>query len=107
MLVWRGWGILVLVLGAVCGGGGTAIGVALGGATDHANLGTAVGLALAGVAIWFLGKHLNRPVPGYHPQTGQPVTYRNQHQFFFVPMQFFGPVAGAAAVAAAVIALTS
>ncbi|SHG56630.1 hypothetical protein [Streptoalloteichus hindustanus] len=107
MLVWTGWGVLVFVLLALGGGGGTGIGVALGGATDHANLGTAVGLAVAGVAIWFLGQRLNRPVQGFHPQTGQPVMFRNQHRFFFVPMQYFGPLAGVGAVVAAVIALTS
>jgi hypothetical protein len=100
--VWSGWGILTLLIGAACGAGGTGIGVALGGARDHANLGTAVGLAVAGVLIWFVGQRLNRPATGTHPA---PVT--NRHRFFFVPMQYWGPLAGVGAIVAAVLNFTS
>jgi hypothetical protein len=44
MIVWTGWGILTFLLAAA--GGGSGIGEALGGAGDHANLGTAVGFAV-------------------------------------------------------------
>ena len=93
MIVWRGWGVLALLIGGLGGGLGTGLGVALGGARDRANYGTVTGLLLAAVAIWFVGSALNKPKPGYHPATGQPVLFRNQHSLFFVPMQFWGPIA--------------
>lgn len=94
MIVWTGWGFLALIIGAVGGAGGTGIGVALGGRTDGPNVGTAVGLMLAGVVIWFVGSKLNAPRSGFDQQTGQPVMYRNRHTMFWVPMQFLGPLAG-------------
>ncbi|RCV49127.1 hypothetical protein [Marinitenerispora sediminis] len=89
MIIWRGWGILVLLISAVLGGPGTfAAEVLLG--PDLMNFGTAGGLALAGIAVFFIGQRLNRPRPGYHPATGQPVMFGNSHTFFFVPMQYWG-----------------
>ena|SRR5689334_11154159 len=106
MIVWSGWGILALLIAAAGGAGGTGIGVALGGATDRANPGTAVGLALAAIAIWLVGQRLNRPTRAFHPQTGQAETNANRHRFFFVPMQYWGPLLGLAAVAVGIQAFT-
>ncbi|SDN11927.1 hypothetical protein [Allokutzneria albata] len=98
MIVWTGWGILTILIAAIGGAGGSGIGVALGGPSDSANLGTVIGLLLAGVAIWFVGERLNRPVQGFDQATGQPVLYRNRHRLFWVPMQYFGPIVGLAAL---------
>ncbi|GAA3999846.1 hypothetical protein GCM10022247_20210 [Allokutzneria multivorans] len=98
MIVWTGWGILALLIAALGGGGGSGIGVALGGPSDSPNLGTVIGLALAAVAIWFVGERLNRPVQGFDQNTGQPVLYRNRHRLFWVPMQYFGPILGLTAL---------
>jgi hypothetical protein len=97
VIVWSGWGILALLLAAAGGGGGTAIGETLGGAADHANPGTSVGLVVAAVAIWLVGRRLNRPLPGYHPRTGEKSVFGNRHRFFFLPMHYWGPIVGAAA----------
>jgi hypothetical protein len=107
VIVWTGWGVLTLLLTAAFSLGGTGIGVALGGPTDSANLGTAVGVALAGVAIWFVGRRLNRGVAGYDSRTGQPTVITNRHTFFWLPMQYWGPVAGVGAVAVAIVSLTA
>lgn len=107
VIVWRGWGVLALLIAAAGGGLGTGLGVALGGATDHANVGTGVGLMVAAVVIWIVGKRMNAPRLGFDSITGQPVVYRNQHALLFIPMQFWGPIAGAAGIAALIIGLAS
>ena len=46
----------------------------------------------AGVMTWYLGKWMNRGSIRQlvDPQTGQTVTLRNDHSFFFVPVQWWG-----------------
>ncbi|UFS93411.1 hypothetical protein [Nocardia huaxiensis] len=85
MIVWRGWGILVVVFLLV----GFFVGQALGKGVDMPEAGASVGTLAASVAIWFLGSHLNRPVEGYDQETGQPRVYKNAHTLFFIPMQYW------------------
>lgn len=105
MIIWTGWGILALLLTAAGGALGTTVGTALGAPPDEANLGSALGLALAAYAIWAIGQRLNRPVEGFDPATGQPVLYRNRHRFWLVPLQYWAPPVGAAAAVVAGIAV--
>lgn len=101
MIVWKGWGILVVPLAAICIGPLVGLAETLIGPGTGA-IGAAVGLVLAGVLTYLLGTYLNKPVPGYHPQTGQPVMYRNGHSLFFVPVQFWGFIMLAGSVVALV-----
>lgn len=89
MIIWKGWGILVvLIAGALAGIGGATLGSALG--TDEASgIGAAGGLALAAPLVFFVGQRFNAPVAGYDPRTGQPTTFRNAHTLFFIPMQYW------------------
>ncbi|HIY39865.1 MAG TPA: hypothetical protein H9836_01905 [Candidatus Nocardiopsis merdipullorum] len=96
MIIWQGWGILVVLIGALftapLGFGAASL---LG--EDNAAVGAGTGLILAAIAVYLAGNKLNAPVQGYDPSTGQPVMYRNRHTFFFVPMQYWGfilPVLG-------------
>ncbi|TQN33122.1 hypothetical protein FHX37_3121 [Haloactinospora alba] len=90
MVIWKGAGILVLVIALPLAGlGGVSLGSALGSDTAS-GIGAAGGLALAAVAVYFLGQRLNAPTPGYHLRTGAPVNFRNGHTLFFVPMQYWG-----------------
>ncbi|QBI52660.1 hypothetical protein [Streptomonospora litoralis] len=89
MIIWRGWGILALLITVLfCLPAGLGIEALLG--SEFVPFGIAAALVLAGVSVFLLGQRLNAPRPGYHPQTGQPVLYRNQHTLFFVPMQYVG-----------------
>ncbi|KAA9166889.1 hypothetical protein FPZ12_001475 [Amycolatopsis acidicola] len=106
MIVWSGLGFLTLLIAAAGGGGGSGIGVAFGGPSDHANVGTGIGLMLAGVVIWFVGQRLNRPVTVASPLDGRPTEVRNRHRFFWIPMQYCGPIASLAGVGALIVALT-
>lgn len=56
MIIWRGWGILAILIGGACAGLGAAMGVA-----NPALRPIFIGLMLVagGVGTWFLGNHLN------------------------------------------------
>ncbi len=75
--------------------------------SGQANLGTAVGLALAGLAVSFIGRRVNEPVAGFDPQAGQPVQNRNRHTLFFVPLQYIGPLAWIGSGILAIVLLAS
>ncbi|MFC4563374.1 hypothetical protein ACFO4E_16035 [Nocardiopsis mangrovi] len=104
MIVWRGWGILVLLIAAVLGGPATLLAEVLLG-PELMNFGTAGGLAVAGVVVFFAGSRLNAPHPGYDPRTGAPVMAGGGHTFFFVPMQYWGFVLLAASLVTTVVTL--
>ena len=70
-------------------------------------LGTALGCALASVAVWLVGTRLNRPRPSFDPQTGAPVQVGHMHRLWFVPVQYLGVLGGVGAVVLAVVALTA
>jgi hypothetical protein len=69
MIIWRGWGILVVL---ICGlGGGLA-----GGLSKGNLIAVGLGLAASAAGIWFLGRWLNqtRPKAAYEAA----VEYRSQ-----------------------------
>lgn len=96
MIIWKGWGILVVLIAVplaalssvIAGSIGTAV-VGPQNADLIAPLGAAVGLAIAAIAVFALGRWMNAPVPGFDPQTGQPVYFKNRHSLFFIPMQWW------------------
>ncbi|MFD0774703.1 hypothetical protein ACFQZ2_12265 [Streptomonospora algeriensis] len=106
MIIWRGWGILTVLIAAVCCiPMGLLVESALG--SEVAPFGVALGLVAAGILVFFLGQRLNAPKPGFHPQTGRQVLFRNQHTLFFIPMQYCGVVLLGAAVLVTVMSLLS
>jgi hypothetical protein len=105
--VWTGWGILAIPLFALGALGGTSVGIVLGlGEGDlgggASNPGTVVGLLVAGVTTWILGRRLNRPRPGFDPRTGRPVKVANRHRLMQVPLQYVGVCGGVLALVIAV-----
>ena len=90
MVIWSGWGILVIPIAATMSFLGVGIASSVG---LSAQMGLIVGCALAGVPIWFAGRRLNRPVDGYHPRTGERVVYKDQHTLFWIPMQHYAFIA--------------
>jgi hypothetical protein len=98
MLIWRGWGILVLLIAFACAAPCALIaGALLGEGTEP--MGAGIGILLGAVGVFFAGRKLNAPRQGFHPQTGQPVQHRNAHTFFFVPMQYWSFILPVAAIA--------
>ena len=94
MLIWSGLG-LVVVLIAMLGMGAGGILAILTNVGGH--IGSGLGLAGAGAVIWITGKKLNDKADEdlLNPETGEVVRlrHRNKHSLFFVPMQWWGPVA--------------
>lgn len=105
MLIWSGWGILVVPVTLLVGGGVTVL---LGALLNAAGLDRMVGLALAAgllaaaAANWWVGRWLNGR-PGrvlLDPATGQQVVLRRRHSLFFIPAHWWAvPLAVAAAIA--------
>jgi hypothetical protein len=85
MLIWTGWGGLSPALFLVGTLGFAGIFDVLG---VNPRAGGVVGALLAGIAVWFVGIRMNRPVPGYDRNTGEAVMYKNQHTLFWIPMQY-------------------
>lgn len=90
MIVWSGWGILVVLIAGLAAG----IGVAAGG-TAHASLGMGLGAILGAVGIWFLGRRLNGPTSErllVDPKTGQQVMLRCKNTLFWINMEWWAIV---------------
>ncbi|WP_375465363.1 hypothetical protein [uncultured Methylobacterium sp.] len=102
LLIWSGWGILVLPVVM-----GTAIAVgALGGlalrALNHPELtflAVSLGLFAAAAANWLVGRRLNGTPPRelIDPTTNQRVLLHRLHRLFWIRMEYWSlPVALAA-----------
>lgn len=90
MLIWSGAGLLVPVIAGI----GLFAGSALVGLVG--DVGWSLGVLASGIAMWFLGRRLNdKPAKLLvDPETGEEVLmrHRNDHTFFFIPMQWWGAV---------------
>lgn len=87
MIIWKGFGILVGVVGVI----GLVAGL-IGGAVVGGGFGLCLGLGmvLAALANWGLWKLIypKQPQVRIDPATGQQVLHRPNHSFFFIP----GPI---------------
>ena len=94
MIIWSGWGFLVIVIAGVVGGPvALAISALLGaaGVTGQPGIGPMLGLFAAAAVTWWAGQRLNGG-PGrtlVDSQTGQAVVLRRRHTLFFIPMQWW------------------
>ncbi len=104
MIIWSGFGGLVVVLALVGYGMGFAVGSGLSGGTGAGgSIGGAAGLLLGAAAIWFIGRRLNDPRRDrilVDPQTGESVALRRRHTLFWIPMQWWAPFLALIAVVA-------
>ncbi len=105
MVIWSGWGILVVVIAVVVGGSVTAAATMLltaAGLGSLAGLGFAAGLLAAAAANWWAGRRLNGG-PGrvlLDQAAGRTVVLRRTHSLFFIPMQWWSvPLAAAGLIA--------
>jgi hypothetical protein len=89
MIIWKGWGILTLVIAVVA----TAMGALI--SPGGAGLGLLVG---AGVN-WFVGQNLNRPLREAGLGSGQ------RHTLFWIPMEWWSIAMAALAIAGIAVLL--
>lgn len=109
IMFWKGWGILVPAVAAIMSILSLAVGDALlsDAAFERHSVGVAaVGLAGAAAIVWRLGRRLNGVEARVllDQATGQTVTLRSRHTFYFLRMEHWGILLGIAA--AALIALS-
>lgn len=94
MIIWSGWGILVVPITLLAGGTVFAVIAALltaAGLERLSGFGLAAGLLAAAAANWWAGRRLNGGTGRVllDPATGQHVVLRRTHSLFFIPMQWW------------------
>jgi len=100
MIVWRGWGILVIVIAALSQGLVQLIGQSL---DLQENILVLIGFLLAAPIIWWLGKRFNQPkeqVYIVNKETGVAVEYTPQHSLFWIKMEYWAIILPAIGVIA-------
>ena len=95
MIIWKGWGILaVLITAAVMLIFQGIVGAAFGDPQFYKTHDWPKGAALllSGIAVYFTGCYFNGK-PGrvlIDKATGREVTLRHKHSMFFIPMEYWG-----------------
>lgn len=103
MIIWRGFGILVVVIaGAALVLTQVIANALLGAGTYEGHSGPlgALALLVAAAIVWPLGRTLNRRGGRtlLDPATGQQVVLRPNHSLFFIPMEYWAPILGVGAI---------
>ena len=103
MIVWSGWGVLVIVIAVVVGGGLSAllgVGFRAAGLPQLIAAAPFLGLAVAAAVNWVVGRRLNTR-PGREmidTATGRTVILRRRHSLFWIPMEWWSVALGLLAV---------
>jgi hypothetical protein len=94
VIIWHGWGIVVVGIGLLAALAAGALGEAMN--VDNAGTTALLGASLipAGILTWFVGKRMNRGGDRtlLDPATGEQVVLRNRHSLFFIPVEWWGPI---------------
>lgn len=94
MIIWKGYGILVLIIAAAIGALFHSIFAGIG---SNGDLGAAIGIILAGIAIWYAGNWFNAPEKGQtfiDKKSGREVLIKPDHSLFFIKMQYWAFIVG-------------
>lgn len=105
MIIWKGYGFLVLVIAVAIS---AIVSVIFGKMGSTENMGAAIGALIAAGVIWFMGNKLNSPAKSrtmVDKQTGQEVVFAPSHSLFFIKMQYWAFIVGAIGVLMLVSAL--
>ncbi|BCO10139.1 hypothetical protein GF1_25150 [Desulfolithobacter dissulfuricans] len=96
MIIWKGWGILAIVIPLLCSLGAQFIIDAIMGAGWYmeASWPMPLALALSAVFVFVTGKRLNnRPGKVFiDPESNEKVELRKSHSLFWIPLQYWSPV---------------
>src|SRR3712207_4481271 len=94
MIIWKGYGILVIVFAVVIGKVFSSLFASMGSNSD---MGMAVGLVLSAFAIWFDGNRFNAPDKAHtfiDKKSGREVMVNPDHSPFFIKMQYWAFIMG-------------
>ena len=89
MIIWSGWGILVIPVVAISV---AAFAIGAESAGLKAVDGMAAGFVAAAPLLWLLGRKLNGPDTSrtlVDPESGETVVLRRRHALFFIPVQYW------------------
>lgn len=95
MLVWKGWGILVLLIPLLFIITVEIFGEALIGGDTLSDYVIGCNLLLSAVICFVLGRKLNDPSKDKElvdPETGETHIHKVRHSFFWIPMQWWSIV---------------
>jgi hypothetical protein len=108
LIIWRGWGILVIVIAALFQFIGYGVSSVFG-VDSYSDAAKMIGYLLflpAAVVLWLLGKKLNKPKV-YVDQTGQQVVSKGRHSLFFIPIEYWAFIYVILAVVLTIVQLVS
>lgn len=93
MIIWSGWGILVIFIGL---GMSAIMDWVMGSLFGYqARWMSALGYTIGGGIIWFLGNKLNRGQRTFiDKETGKEFNIRPKNSLFFIPFQYWGIIFG-------------
>ena len=106
MIVWKGWGILAIVIAIVCSVAMQLLCDAVFGAGYYRSsrwampLALLLALLLASGIIFFVGQKLNNK-PGkvvIDKETNEEYILKSTHSLFWIPLQYWGAVTAVLAV---------
>jgi hypothetical protein len=91
MVIWKGWGILALLIPAVFIAGGDVLLQEILGAQYDSPVVKALLLLVSAAAVWVAGRKLNGvPVKKLiDPETGKTVAFKTVHSIFWIPMEWY------------------
>lgn len=87
MLFWKGWGIIGILFPMLI----ALLLASLGFTDENSNWIYLIGLLLSAVAVWFIGKRLNKDKDEIftNERTGERFKLGNRHTLFFIPLQYY------------------
>jgi xanthine/uracil permease len=86
MVIWKGWGILSLLLAVAGVFAGVALGGGVFGSREVGRYAVVGGLVVAAVANWFVGRSLNQS------RRDANASALNRHSLFFIPMEWWSAI---------------
>jgi hypothetical protein len=91
MLVWKGWGILgIIIPAALIFLTDAALGAAFGAGYNRGMV-VPGSLCFSSVLVWLIGRQLNAKPPRIltDTETGETVEIKPQHSIFWIPLHWF------------------
>ena len=94
MIIWKGYGFLVLVIAVAVG---AIVSLLFGKIGSTEDMGAAIGAIISAAVIWVVGNKLNDAIKDrtmIDKQTGQEVVFKQNHSLFFIKMQYWAFIVG-------------
>jgi hypothetical protein len=94
MIIWKGYGILVLIITLAIAALFNSIFTGFG---INGEMGAAIGVILSGIAIWYAGRWFNAPEKAQSlidKKSGREILIKPDHSLFFIKMQYWAFIVG-------------